>query len=90
MRKLTEYLVTLKADEEDALRRSALLLSAMARVLRIGKLVRVETSDLRAGELTLRVLAEEASPELVPGEVLIRVEAVGVRDNVRQLTEAAG
>lgn len=86
---MTEYLVKLESSEEDLLRRAALIHSALYRVLHVvERLVRVESSDLRAGVLTVRVLAEEASPELVPGEVTISVEAVS-EQNVRRLPAAA-
>lgn len=73
---LTEYEVTLTADDPDVLRRIALLNSALFRICEVAQLRKVLSTDYRKGEFKLRVLAERASPELVPGEVHVRVDPV--------------
>lgn len=73
----SEYVVTLTVGETDTLRRVSLLNSAMFRVLEVSELRRVIEANYAEGRVELLVLAEEATPELVPGEVTIKVREAG-------------
>lgn len=75
-----EYRVTIHSDEEDTLRRIAILHSSMYRILRVARLCRVDVVDHEQGRIQLRVHAPAADPMIVPGEVWGRVEDLGPID----------
>lgn len=68
------YVVTLSVDEEDVLRRVAVLTAAFYRIVAATKLLRVTESDYENGRLIFVIEARFADPMVVPGEVHARFE----------------
>ena len=70
------YRVIITAEEEDVLKRVALLNSTMFRFLKETKLKSVVEADYRVGKLVLEVVGTPNNPAFVSGKVQIDVVRV--------------